>query len=78
MCQLFLVSTWETRRLLGVTKIFGQMRSGTGDASALGYDLPRIRTLDENLYCCPQARPRTLPGLLGNREMKRLHIKMRC
>jgi hypothetical protein len=31
------------------------------DAKASGHDLPLIRTFDESLVCCPQARLRTFP-----------------
>ena len=57
-------------------KTFGQTRSGTGNTHALGQDLPRIRALDGCLYCCPQARLRTLPEVLGKRGKEGLQIKM--
>src|SRR5690349_25154047 len=57
-------------------KTFGQTRSGTGNTHALGQGLPRSRTLVDILYCCPQARLRTLPVLLGNREDKRCAVEM--
>jgi hypothetical protein len=38
--------------------------------------LPRIRTLLDILYCCPQARLRTFPGILGNRGDKRSWVKI--
>src|SRR5215469_8468389 len=54
-------------RALGFTstRLICQTRSGTGNTHALGQDLPRIRTLNGCLYCCPQARLRTLPEVLG-------------
>ena len=76
-CQLFLVSAREARLLPEVDKTLGQTRSGTGNTHTLGQDLPRIRTLDGCLYCCPQARLRTLPGFLGNRGKEGLEIEMR-
>ena len=76
-CQLFLVPAREARLLLGVAKTFGQTRSGTGNTHALGQDLPRIRALDGGLYCCPQARLRTLPEVLGKRGKEGLQIQMR-
>ena len=63
--------------MLDVAKTFGQTRSGTGKTHALGQDLPRIRALDSGLYCCPQARLRTLPEVLVKRGKEGLHIKMR-
>src|SRR5689334_11156147 len=61
---------------MDVHKTFGQTRSGTRDTRALGQDLPRIRTLEVCLYCCPQARLRTLPGTLGKRGNKGLQIQV--
>ena len=52
-------------------KTSGQTRSGSGDTKALGQHLPRIRTFTDILYCCPQARLRTFPAILGNRGDKR-------
>ena len=46
------VPTGEAALLREVSKTLGQTRSGSGDAEALGQDLPRIRALDEHLYCC--------------------------
>ena len=57
-------------------KTSGQTRSGSGDTKALGQNLPRIRTLLDILYCCPQALLRTFPGLLGNRGDKSCWVKM--
>src|SRR6185437_6584563 len=74
---LFAVPTGEAARLQGAGKTFGQTRSGTRNTHALGQVLPRIRTLDGCLYCCPQARLRTLPGSMGNRGKKGLEIQMR-
>src|SRR5207248_1851417 len=54
----------------------GQTRSGTGHTHALGESFPRIRALNDILHCCPQARLRTLPFLLGNRGDKGSQIKM--
>ena len=76
-CQFFLVPTREARLLLDVDKTFEQTRSGTGNTHALGQNLPRIRALDDCLSCCPQARLRTLPEILGNRGKEGLHIQMR-
>ena len=76
-CQLFLVPAREARLLLEAAKTLGQTRSGTGNTHALGQDLPRIRALDDCLYCCPQARLRTLPGSLGKRGKESLQIEMR-
>ena len=76
-CQLFLVPAREARLLLDVAKTLGQTRSGTGHTHALGQVLPRIRALDDNLYCCPQARLRTLPEILGKRGKEGLEIEMR-
>ena len=73
-CRLFLVPAREARLLLDVDKTFGQTRSGTGNTHALGQDLPRIRALDGCLYCCTQARLRTLPEVLGKRGKKGLQI----
>ena len=74
---LVAVPTGEAALLRDVSKTFGQTRSSTRDAHALGHHLPRIRALDGGLSCCPQARLRTLPGGLGNRGKEGLHIKMR-
>jgi len=76
-CQLFLVPAREARLLLDADKTFEQTRSGTGNTHALGQDLPRIRTLDGGLSCCPQARLRTLPEILGKRGMEGLEMQMR-
>jgi hypothetical protein len=62
---------------LRVAKTFRQTRSGTGNTHALGQDLPRIRTLDDGLSCCPQARLRTLPEVLGKRGKEGLQMQMR-
>ena len=62
--------------MLDVDKTLGQTRSGTGDTHTLGQVLPRIRTLDGCLSCCPQARLRTLPGCLGKRGKEGLHVEM--
>ena len=75
-CQFFLVPAREARLLLDVDKTFGQTRSGTGNTHTLGQGLPRIRALDGCLYCCPQARLRTLPEVLGNRGNKGLEMQM--
>ena len=75
-CQLFLVPAREARFLLGADKTLGQTRSGTGNTHALGQDLPRIRALDGCLSCCPQARLRTLPDLLGKRGKEGLHVEI--
>jgi hypothetical protein len=72
----FSAPTRDAELLRGVAKTFGQTRSGTGNSHALGQHLPRIRTLDINLYCCPQARLRTLPGALSNRGDKRIQVEM--
>jgi hypothetical protein len=65
--------------LLRLAKTFGQTRSGTGGKThALGHELARIRALAGDLYCCPQARLRTLPVFLGNSGDKRLTIEVRC
>ncbi len=57
-------------------KTSGQTRSGSGDTKALGRNPPRIRTLLDILYRCPQARLRTFPAILGNRGGKRSWVKI--
>ena len=73
---LFAVPSGEAALLQGAGKTFEQTRSGTRNAHALGQDLPRIRALDGCLYCCPQARLRTLPEVLGKRGKEGLEIQM--
>src|SRR5258708_33274966 len=55
--------------LFRFTQTFGQTRSDSRDAKALGQRLPRIRAYFHSLVCCPQARLRTFPGndILGTR-----------
>jgi hypothetical protein len=59
----------EKQLLCGFAPTFGQTRSGSGETRALGQDLPRFRTLNGSLVCCPQARLRTFPAndILGTR-----------
>src|SRR2546427_196943 len=59
------------------SKTLRQTRSDSGDTKAVGQSLPRIRTFLNVLYRCPQARLRTLPGLLGNRGDLSSEIKAR-
>jgi hypothetical protein len=73
---LVAIPTGEAARLREGSKTFEQTRSGTGHTPALGQDLPRIRTLDECLSRCPQARLRTLPDLLGERGKEGLHVEI--
>ena len=70
----------EKQLWCGFAPTLGQTRSGTGDAHALGHDLPLFRTFFDSLVCCPQARLRTFPGndILGTRGDGLCWIEMGC
>src|SRR5436190_16987194 len=77
-CHPFYAIMTIAQLLMVARKTFGQTRSGTGNTHALGQNFPRSRTLVDILYCCPQARLRTLPVPLGNRGDKGCAVEMGC